>query len=119
MSNYFTLILWTSSNPLYATKIINCIDPEKTLFKKVLFRNRCVKTRNMVSFHSNLSNFHQKTTKPLRNLEGLPLERTLILDNTPSNYVHNLRNAIPIVPYFGDGEGFTRTGRKFGFDHLK
>ena len=41
------------------------------------------------------------------------------MDNTPSNYVHNIRNAIPIVPYYGDGEGFTRNGRKFGYDHLK
>lgn len=38
----------------------------------------------------------------LSSLEGLPLKKTLILDNNPANFVHNLRNAVPIIPYLGD-----------------
>jgi len=83
--------LFTAAKPDYGGKVVKLLDPEGRYFSKVIYRSGCLQTNGKL------------LTKDLRAMGGcLPLTNTVIVDNSVGNFVNQLGNGIPIIPYFGD-----------------
>jgi len=76
----FELVVFTASNSIYANKIIDLIDPDKTLFKHRMFRHHCYLHKKMY-------------VKDLRAL-GRDMSRVVILDNSVEAFGFQLDNGI-------------------------
>jgi len=81
--------VFTAGRESYATLVLDALDPTRSIFRHRLFRQHCVfKTFN-----------HGVLVKDLRILNR-PMHRTVLIDNSVSSFLHQLRNGIPIVPFF-------------------
>ena len=81
--------MFTAGRESYATLVLDALDPTRSIFRHRLFRQHCVfKTFN-----------HGVLVKDLRILNR-PMHRTVLIDNSVSSFLHQLRNGIPIVPFF-------------------
>eukprot|EP00826_Nyctotherus_ovalis_P008392 TRINITY_DN12171_c0_g2_i1.p1 TRINITY_DN12171_c0_g2~~TRINITY_DN12171_c0_g2_i1.p1 ORF type:complete len:306 (-),score=38.02 TRINITY_DN12171_c0_g2_i1:160-1077(-) len=87
MSKLYELVLYTASLSMYAIPLMEKLDPNK-LISHHLFRNHC----------SLLSNTFVKDLSLL----GRQLERTIIIDNTPSSYMLQPDNAVSVKTWVGD-----------------
>jgi Dullard-like phosphatase family protein len=83
----FEVITFTASLPLYASPLMDVLDPRRKM-KGRLYREHC-------------SNFGGLLVKDLARL-GRPLERCVIIDNTPQAFALQPRNGIPIKSFVGD-----------------
>ena len=77
MANYYELVVFTAAEQEYADKVIDRIDPAKSI-KHRLYRHHTTHLRN---------NYNERVylVKDLEKL-GRPLSRTVIIDNTKENY---------------------------------
>ena len=87
----FELIVFTASHPYYADRVIDILDPNKTLFSHRLFRNNCVHAVNGVYI------------KDLRVINR-DLSTVVIIDNSILSFAFQLDNGIPIIPFYDDKE---------------
>ncbi|KAJ7999923.1 hypothetical protein DPEC_G00199440 [Dallia pectoralis] len=89
MGELFECVLFTASLAKYADPVTDLLD-KCGVFRTRLFRESCV--------------FHQGCyVKDLSRL-GRPLNKTLILDNSPASYIFHPENAVPVVSWFDDLE---------------
>ncbi|CAG6021946.1 carboxy-terminal domain RNA polymerase II polypeptide A small phosphatase 2 [Menidia menidia] len=87
MGELFECVLFTASLSKYADPVTDLLD-QCGIFRARLFRESCV--------------FHQGCyVKDLSRL-GRDLQKTLILDNSPSSYIFHPDNAVPVVSWFDD-----------------
>jgi len=70
------------------------IDPDKTLFSHLLFRNSCIQTDNGLYI------------KDLRAINR-DLKSTVIVDNTVMSFAFQLDNGVPIMPFYDEKEDTT------------
>jgi Dullard-like phosphatase family protein len=84
----FEVAVFTASQSCYADPLMDTIDPDKTLVTDRLYRQHCVEVQG-------------GRVKDL-NLCGRPLDRMVIIDNSPIAYCFQPRNAIPILSWFDD-----------------
>jgi len=85
----FEVVIFTASLSMYATQLMDHLDPgQKLLGPHRLFREHCTSVDG--SYVKDLS------------LLGRSLERIAIIDNSPSAYLFQQRNAIPIESWFDD-----------------
>ena len=99
VSKKFFVILFTASMKNYAKTLIKIIDPKKKYFKCLLSRDFCCKTKAKVNFYIL---FKGITTKDLRIFPQIDLKNCLIVDNFVYNFVNQLENGIPILPFYGE-----------------
>jgi len=86
-ASLFELVVFTASNAIYANKIIDLIDPEKTLFQHRMFRHHC--------------HLHKKMyVKDLRAL-GRDMSQVVILDNSVEAFGFQLENGILCNTWLG------------------
>lgn len=85
---YFEVVTFTASVSVYANKVIEVLDPEGTIITDRLSREHC-------------SEVNGNRVKDL-SLLGRSLDRLVIIDNSPSAYLFQPRNAIPIESWFED-----------------
>jgi len=88
MSQFYEIVVFTASLPLYAKKVVRRIDKGK----KVL----CCLTRNDCTVYKN--NF----IKDLRRFGGRDLKDIVIIDNNPVAFAFTKENGIPILSWFDD-----------------
>ncbi|ESN92753.1 hypothetical protein HELRODRAFT_122772, partial [Helobdella robusta] len=83
----FECILFTASLSKYADPLTNLLDRNK-VFQHRLFREACIFKKGIY-------------IKDLQSL-GRPLDRLALLDNSPTSYMNQPNNGIPIKSWFGD-----------------
>jgi len=83
----YEIVLYTASLPRYAVPLIQKLDPNG-LISHYLFRDHCSLVSN--TFVKDLS------------LIGRQLDRTIIIDNSPTSYILQPDNAIGIKTWVGD-----------------
>ncbi|KRX48619.1 CTD small phosphatase-like protein 2-B [Trichinella sp. T6] len=84
------MMVYSAGTPKYVHHIVQLLDPEKTLFKKVLNRNNCKLKKNVF-------------VKDLRKT-GCLLKRTVWIDDLEESYPFQPYNGIVIKPWIGDPE---------------
>ncbi|CAD8198930.1 unnamed protein product [Paramecium octaurelia] len=89
--NDFELIVFTASHPCYAQKVIEYLDPNKTLISHSLYRDNCIMTTGGMY------------TKDLRIFDR-PLSQLVLVDNASYSYAWQLDNGIPIIPFYDNKE---------------
>ncbi|CAK81167.1 unnamed protein product (macronuclear) [Paramecium tetraurelia] len=87
----FELIVFTASHPCYAQKVIEYLDPQKTLFSHSLYRDNCIMTTGGMY------------TKDLR-IFNRSLSQLVLVDNASYSYAWQLDNGIPIIPFYDNKE---------------
>lgn len=87
---YWNIAVFTASAKEYAYQIVNSLDPKKELIFNILCRDHCTFDRD--------GNF----IKDLRTITNFDLNRTVIVDNKLISYAFDLKNGIPILPFYGD-----------------
>lgn len=88
VSGLFEVVTFTASLPLYASPLMDQLDPKGKLGGKRLYRDHC-------------SRYGDVLVKDLFRL-GRPLERTIIIDNSPQAFSLQPRNGIPIKSFLGE-----------------
>merc|ERR1719235_1921311 len=82
------VVVFTASTQAYADAVLNVLDPQQTLIHHRLYRQHCV--------HANGGYF-----KDLRAL-GRPMNRTVLVDNSPVSLAMNPSNGIPIKSWISN-----------------
>lgn len=93
---HFSVAVWSSSNELYATRIVSNIFSSDYPPVFLWARNRCVARFN----HETWSYDFIKDLKKVRK-KGYDLAQVLVLDDTPSKLRRNYGNLICIQPFDG------------------
>lgn len=99
-------MIFTSSNPLLANKIVDQIDQQGELFKARLFKKDCYHSKNGIFI------------KDLRILARDP-RSTVLVDNNSYSYGFQLFNGVPILPYNGNDDDREMLFLQAYLDHLK
>jgi Dullard-like phosphatase family protein len=84
----FDLYIYTASTINYCNSIINLIDPERNIFKEILFRNDCLNINNQI-FIKDISIFQN-------------MENVIIVDNSLYSFMNQISNGILINSFYGD-----------------
>jgi len=86
VSQWFELVIFTASLPVYANAVINKLDP-KGRIKRRYYRQSC--TNKAGSYVKELHTVCKD------------LSKVVLVDNSPAAYSHNKENGIAIDDYFG------------------
>jgi Dullard-like phosphatase family protein len=89
VSRMFEVVVFTAGLQAYAEAVMRCLDPLQQLYHHLLTRAHCT-VMGSGSFVKDLS------------FLGRPLNRVIIIDNSPVAYVLQPRNAIPCTTWLGD-----------------
>ncbi|CAM9569796.1 unnamed protein product [Discosporangium mesarthrocarpum] len=84
----FEVVVFTASEAECADRVLDALDPDRSLIQHRLFRGACLRVRN---------NF----VKDL-NVLGRDLSRVALVDNSPHAYGYQLDNGVPIPSWFGE-----------------
>ena len=91
LQQWYEIIVFTAGEQEYADEILDYIDPRKTVFKKRLYRQDCIK----------LDNFFIKDLDIILDRER---EQMCIVDNSILSFAFDLDNGVPINSYIGNEE---------------
>lgn len=86
MSKVCDIHLFTASEKEYADHILKKIDPKGTIFKNRWYKDSCTKLEN------------GQYIKSLART-GLPLNRSILVDNSTFSFGNQMLNGVPIVSY--------------------
>lgn len=97
VDEWFDLAIWTSSGEDYAASIIDGIISKQCQMKFLWSRERCTR-----KFDAELQeDYWIKDLKKVKRF-GFPLERVLVLDDSPEKLQRQFGNHIRIAPFEGD-----------------
>ena len=96
----FSVAVWTSSGSDYAEAVTNEIFSNKQSLKFIWSRERCVRRFD----HHRYDYFYIKDLKKVKrnSFIGFPLERVIMVDNTPRKLIRNYGNLIKVSSFEGD-----------------
>lgn len=87
VGEWFEVVVFTASLAKYADPVLDLLDKHHVVRHR-LFREAC-------------TNHKGNYVKDLSRL-GRPLEKTIIIDNSPASYLFHPENALPILSWFDD-----------------
>ncbi len=90
ISKNFFVIVFSSSTKYISDMVINLFDPHNKLIKVRLYEENCVRS---------LINKEFVNIKDIRIL-SVPLTKVVIIDNSVLSFAFQIKNGIPILPYF-------------------
>ncbi|KAG6405059.1 hypothetical protein SASPL_132641 [Salvia splendens] len=88
VADMFEIIVFTASQSIYASQLLDILDPEGTLISKRAYRESCIFSEGSY-------------TKDLTVL-GVDLAKVAIIDNSPQVFRLQVNNGIPIKSWFDD-----------------
>ncbi|MBW1296304.1 NIF family HAD-type phosphatase [Aquimarina litoralis] len=99
MTNHFALAIWSSADDKYVSEIVDIIRPNGITFQFIWARSRCTLRRDY-----ELDRYvREKRLKKIKK-QGFPLEKALIVDDSPEKTRDNFGNAIYVNPFEGNPE---------------
>lgn len=100
----FEVGIWTSSGSDYAKAVLSNLPIEEGQLSFLLTYKDCTQKRNTDSFDQNFGQVtHLKKLKKLKR-KGYPLEKIIMVDNTPAKVAQNYGNAVIVPDFQGDPE---------------
>lgn len=97
MHAHFDLAVWTSSTRLYAEGVVPMIFPADIPLRFVWSRERCTRR-----FDSETHDFEWAKNLDKVERRGFPLERVLIVDDTPKKLERHYGNLVRVRAFEGD-----------------
>mmetsp|Transcript_5403 Transcript_5403/g.7929 ORF Transcript_5403/g.7929 Transcript_5403/m.7929 type:complete len:343 (-) Transcript_5403:118-1146(-) len=106
VSKKFEVIIFTASQRVYANALLNLIDPDQTLIQHRMFRESCLPIEG--NYLKDLA-----VLGPSR-----PLERAILVDNSPHAFSYNVDNGVPIESWFDNLHDTELMKLELFLDHL-
>lgn len=106
VSKKFEVIIFTASQRVYANTLLNLIDPSGKLIQHRMFRESCLPIEG-----NYLKDLH--VLGPSR-----PLERAILVDNSPHAFSYNVDNGVPIESWFDNMHDTELMKLECFLDHL-
>lgn len=88
LSKIYEIVIFTASHSCYANAILNLMDPMNKYITYRMFRESCLETEENIF------------VKDLRIFANRKLKNLVIVDNACYSYAGQMKNGIPIIPYF-------------------
>ena len=86
---HYNIVLMTASVEAYATKVLEVLDPDQTIFQTYVCKEHCLYYKN------------SKSVKDLSIFEEVEPGNIVLVDNFSSAFLNQLGNGVPILPYYG------------------
>jgi Dullard-like phosphatase family protein len=96
VAQWFDLAVWTTSSEAYAEAIVRNVFPNHAQLAFIWARQRCTAAKNRETDER----FWIKDLKKVKR-QGYPLERVLVIDNSPEKIQRHYGNLIQVSPYLG------------------
>ncbi len=93
----FKLAIWSSADDKYVEEIVKKIKPDSIEFEFIWGRTRCTTKRD---YELDVY-IHEKRLKKVKK-KGFPIDRILMIDDSPEKTKDNYGNAIYVKPFKGD-----------------
>jgi len=106
VSKKFEVIIFTASQRVYANALLNLIDPDQALIQHRMFRESCLPIEG--NYLKDLA-----VLGPSR-----PLERAILVDNSPHAFSYNVDNGVPIESWFDNVHDTELMKLELFLDHL-
>ncbi|WP_294049786.1 NIF family HAD-type phosphatase [Sphingomonas sp.] len=107
-ADWYDLAIWSSASDRYVVEMVRRIFPDPSHLHFIWGRSRATLGRLPMAddLHFHYPDDHRHYLKPLTKVRkrGWPLERILIVDDTPEKCARNYGNAIYPRPFEGDPE---------------
>jgi RNA polymerase II subunit A small phosphatase-like protein len=94
---WFTVAVWTSASPAYATRIVATVFPNPEQLAFVWAADRCSQRYD----HEMFEHYWRKNLHKVRR-KGWPLERVIVVDDTPRKWEQSYGNLVRVRAFEGD-----------------
>jgi Dullard-like phosphatase family protein len=99
-SRYDTYI-FTAGMQVYASPLLDILDPENTRFKKRFYREHCTYDPNVNAYVKDLSHVSKHVSSSNIFLHN-PVRRMVLVDNNPMSFIANPQNGILVSNFYDD-----------------